>query len=181
MIRHIMVDLETMGTRPTAAIVSIGAVAIDIENNKLLDKFYTNIDLQSCIDLGCTVDGTTVVWWMRQEDKAREALGKGHPLAFALYDFSLFVQRGKDYVNVEDVRMWGNGSDFDNVILAHAYRRINKTPPWNFRGSRCFRTLRAGHPEVEDLPSNGVKHNALDDAIWQAQMLLAMIGGKQHG
>jgi hypothetical protein len=181
MTQHIMVDLETMDTKPTAAIVAIGAVEIDIEGNKLGNKFYKPIDLQSCIDAGCTVDGNTIQWWMNQSEDARYALRGGSPLIFALYDFSLFALRGgHNFASTDDVRIWGNGSDFDNVILAHAYRKVLKSPPWKYYNNRCFRTIRAGYPDV-NIERTTVKHNALEDAIWQAQMLLAMIGGKSYG
>lgn len=177
---HIMLDLETMDTRPTAAIVAIGAVEMDIVNRKLGNKFYKTIDLQSCIDIGCTVNGATISWWLDQCDEAKDALKGGSPLLYALYDFSLFALRGgHNFAMVDDVRIWGNGAGFDNVILENAYRKNNKTPPWVYRNNRCFRTLKAGYPQVY-VEKKGPAHHALMDAVWQAEMLIEMIGGRDY-
>ncbi len=42
--KHCMIDLETLDVKPTAVILSIGAVVFDPENNKReIDTFYVNI------------------------------------------------------------------------------------------------------------------------------------------
>ena len=67
---RIMVDLETLGTAPGSVILSIGAVRFDVEKG-LLDEFYVNIDVESSQRLGLTIDGDTVMWWLKQSDAAR--------------------------------------------------------------------------------------------------------------
>mgnify|MGYP006408929027 CR=1 FL=1 len=69
---HIMIDLETMGTRPDAPIISIGAVAFDA--NGPLDSFYAGVNLGSSVNSGAKIDASTVLWWMQQSDEARAAL-----------------------------------------------------------------------------------------------------------
>ena len=48
---HLMLDLETMGTKSNSAIISIGAVEFDILTGKTGREFYRNVSLQSCISL----------------------------------------------------------------------------------------------------------------------------------
>lgn len=60
---NVMLDLETMDTKPTAAITEIGAVRFD--NEKILSRFRIKVDLQSCIDLGLTVSGSTIMWCLK--------------------------------------------------------------------------------------------------------------------
>lgn len=48
---HIMIDLETLDTSPSAAIISIGAVKFDpATQTPLGDKFYLPVSIQSNLD-----------------------------------------------------------------------------------------------------------------------------------
>ncbi len=69
--------------------------------------------------------------------------------------------------------MWGNGSDFDNTLLEEAYRATGIKPPWRFTGNRCYRTVKNLFPDVWVDPV-GTAHNALDDATYQANHLIAI-------
>lgn len=164
---HVMIDLETMGTRPTAPIIAIGAVTFDGE--EINDTFYANVDLQSSVDSGAVVDPKTVMWWMQQSDDARGALIASAnlvELSVALDRFSSWLPKGIGGV-------WGNGASFDNVILSESYRRLNLTPPWPFWADRCYRTMKNMHPDVE-MERNGTHHNAVDDAKSQAKHMMAI-------
>jgi len=161
---HIMVDLETMGTRPDAPIISIGAVKFDTRG--IESEFYRNVDLQTSIDGGAVLDARTVQWWMQQSDEARAALtGEAESLSVVLYQFREWMKPH----NIDGV--WGNGASFDNVILTEAYRRLNMEPPWPFYIDRCYRTVKNLYPAVK-IDRKGTHHNALDDAKSQAEHLL---------
>jgi len=163
---HVMLDLETMGNRSYSAIVSIGAVVFDASGPK--ETFYRNISLESCLKYKLQVDGSTIMWWMDQSDKAREALKKNPIHIFrALEEFTAFFKKNKGKF------IWGNGSTFDNVILANAYSVTGQTRPWRYSNDRCFRTTRASYPRI-NKENNGDLHNALSDAIWQAEYLIEL-------
>lgn len=167
--QDVMIDLETMGTGPDSAIVSIGAVEFDRAAQQLGETFYVAIDLKSAQQTGGVIDADTVLWWLKQSSQAREALcGTSVQMASALASFSGWL-RGR--CELRDVRIWGNGSDFDNVILANAYRRLAVPVPWKFWNNRCYRTWKNEHPEAV-LRRSGTHHNALDDAISQAEHML---------
>lgn len=162
---HIMIDLETMGTRPNAPIIAIGAVMFD--GNAILDEFYVNIDLESAVDDGhAVVDPKTVLWWMEQGGEARSALRENKKKVLtALYEF-------RDWLKpVDPDGVWGNGASFDNIILSETYRRLNLTPPWEFWKDRCYRTMKGMYPQIK-MDRTGVHHNALDDAKSQALHLI---------
>ena len=78
---HIMVDLETMGTAPGSAIVSLGAVAFDPVAGTLGEEFYRVITLGSCQRAGLTIDAGTIGWWLQQSDSARAELVRDDAVA----------------------------------------------------------------------------------------------------
>jgi hypothetical protein len=170
---EVMVDLEYMGAAPDAAIVSIGAVAFDLQHGRLGEKFYRVVDLQSALDAGGGVRGGTVMWWLRQSEAARAALAaEPVPLVQALVQFDTFMESLG--VPHDERRVWGNGAATDNVILSSAYDRLRWPRPWPYRGDCCYRTIKLLHPDVPLRPV-GTAHHALDDAEAQAQHLLDML------
>ncbi len=181
MYTDISLDLETLGTAPGSVILSIGAVAFNIDDPthrmlpESLPRFDIAIDVASATQAGFTIDPDTVMWWLRQSDGARHAMaqkqGQAGRLAEVLYAFRDFV--GLATVGPDTVRVWGNGSDFDNVLLAEAYRKLNRPAPWKFWNNRCLRTLRAEHPDVPRVKPR-LAHDALSDAEAQAATILAI-------
>jgi len=175
--QHCMIDLETMGNGPNSAIAAIGAVMFDPVSG-LGDRFYALVDLETSVSDGGVMDASTVLWWLRQSDAARGALvaGDGMSILTALTRFGYWLRSVDD----RDLKVWGNGADFDNVILAGAFRRSGFKLPWDFRNNRCFRTLRALSPDVP-WERTGTAHNALDDAVSQAQHAVKLMRLRHGG
>ena len=71
---NIMIDIETMGIKLTSAITAVGAVAFIPDTGEIKDTFYSPISLDSSIDAGLTVDASTILWWMKQNDDARKEI-----------------------------------------------------------------------------------------------------------
>ncbi len=167
-----MLDLETMGNGPNAAIVAIGAVVFDPVAVAIVDDFYTTADLKSSVNNGGIIDAETVKWWMRQEDNARsEIFAADQTIHNALNIFNDFLYEWSD----RDNRLiYGNGSDFDNVILASAYQNCGVKIPWKFYNNRCYRTLKNLRPDIK-FECIGTAHNALDDAKSQAVHLMKIM------
>lgn len=173
--KHVMLDLETMGNGSRAAIVAIGACEFDpVGVGVLIDSshwFYQQITLQSSVDAGLDIDANTVLWWLQQSDAARKSTFEGDklwPLGDALHSFSQWMAPfGKD------AAVWGNASTFDNVIIRSAYKAVKLPVPWGFRGDKCYRTVINLLPEPRRpaFERSGIAHNALDDAINQALYL----------
>jgi exodeoxyribonuclease VIII len=172
----VMLDLETMGTSNDAAIVAIGAVEFDVVGGTVGEVFYYPIDLGSSVAEGGVIDAATVMWWLRQSDAARKALYDRFtmPIRQGLDEFAAWMSaRGKD------VKVWGNGAAFDNVILAQAYRRMGLPVPWRHWNDRCYRTVKALYPDIQ-MQRTGVHHNAGDDAVSQAQHLLQILSAQRQ-
>lgn len=157
--RHVMLDLETMGTSPGSAIMSIGAVEFDVKKG-LGKEFYSVVSLQSCLDVGLRIDASTLMWWLQQSDEARQALSdQPAQLAQALMSFV-------EYLDV-NCKVWAHGAAFDGPILTAAYKACGITEPYSYRNLRDTRTI---YDLAGIRPSNsvGTYHNALDDAKTQA-------------
>lgn len=169
----IAIDLETMGTGHDAAVIAIGAVELDATAGTIGERFEAVIDLTDAARNGGSIDGDTVLWWMRQDAAAREIFTKrrGDSTKRALFRFSAWMaQRGPR----KTLRVWGDGSDFDNVILAATYRRAGVALPWDYWNNRCYRTLRNLYPDI-DCPQVGIAHSAVDDAESAARHLLMLL------
>jgi hypothetical protein len=181
MFTDISIDLETLGTAPGSVILSIGAIAFNADDPShrslppCLHRFDRAINLNSAVRAGLTIDPNTVIWWLTQSEAARRAMvsrqGDAAPIDAVLFAFQTFIEHYT--VGAEHVRIWGNGSDFDNVLLAVAYAKVNMTPPWRFYNNRCLRTLRGEHPLVPRVQPV-LAHDALSDAEAQAATLLAI-------
>ena len=74
---HAMIDLETLSTKPNAAILTIGGVKFNPYNNiEPSQGLYHRIDVDSQSAMGRDIDPDTVEWWGQQaEDVREEALG----------------------------------------------------------------------------------------------------------
>ena len=175
-----MVDIETAGTSPGSAILSIGAVDFGSKYEKDFTSMYKEdatrhffraIDLWSSLMSGLTVDQGTLDWWRKQEKKARDmAQPDGRvTLVAALEAFEGYLG-GKVARNV---RLWAKGPDFDIVMIHAAYRAVGRDIPWSYRRVRDVRTIVAlagGRVRERDPKKVGmVEHNPVDDALLQAE------------
>lgn len=169
--RNIMLDIETLGTKSTSVIVSIGAVEFDTDNFTLGEGFHRRIDIDSCLKHGLTVDGGTIAWWMDQPDTARKLFQiQGDPLERALEH----LIKAYDW---EDKLVWCNGMNFDLPILDNAFQAVGLKTPWAYYNGRDYRTVKSLFPKelvnaVRVEPT--VEHDALSDARAQALTLMAL-------
>ena len=168
---NLMTDLETMGNGNDAAIIAIGACFFDPVTGEIGDTFYAPVDLGSSIEAGLKMDPSTVTWWMKQDEDAREIFHqKARPIQRVLKDFVHFANQ----ISIKELKVWGNGSSFDNVILKNAFAACDLHVPWKFWNDRDVRTmvdvgrLILGIDPKRDMPFEGVRHNALADAQHQA-------------
>lgn len=168
--KHVMVDLETLGTAADSVILSIGAVRFNLDSDEIDDAgFYASVSIDSNLKFKRRVQEDTLIWWMKQSDTAQVVFHEPkQSLPSALVEFS-------DWVHDGDSFMWSNGADFDNAMLAHAYTQQSMERPWLFWNSRCVRTYKAlpGAKGVT-VPRLGTHHNALHDAIYQARLVQAI-------
>ena len=170
--KHLMIDIETLGTAANAPVVAIGAVFFDPNTGTLGDTFDAAIDVEDAMRYG-VMSGSTFKWWLGQSDAARQKVVRGRERAEDVFNrFGSFAMKHGD-----NVQPWGNGASFDIAILDHAFPRIlNKPAPWKFWNVRDVRTVKelaTGIVRFDDKMKQGVAHTALDDAIHQAKYVSA--------
>jgi hypothetical protein len=175
---NVMVDLETLGTRPGCIVLSIGAVEFD--ERGIGREFYAEILQDSSRLYGLHADPSTLGWWRKQNDAARAVLtrteNEGDKLPAALQKFSDWCH---EITNTNNLAVWGDGASFDNPILVECYRVTGLYPPWRFWNDRCYRTLK-NLGLMAPVVREGTYHHALDDARVQARhasKILAMLRG----
>lgn len=162
----VSIGLETFGTGQDAYVLSIGAAKFDIHTGEILDGLHIKT---VCDPNKYRLDIDTIFWWMNQGNVARSNIISGNrlPIIEALTELSSFIDR-KDYV-------WGNGATFDISILEHAYETEIGKIPWKFWNARDMRTLidiaEAKGFDKKSIKRNGIHHSALDDAVYQAQVM----------
>lgn len=169
MANHYMVDIETMDTAVTSAIVSIGIVEFNPYADGLWKWEKIDVSLESCLGIGLTVSASTILWWMEQSEEARLEICRTDrlPIRVALTRLHDFV----DYSN--DRRVWFHGPAFDAAILENAHLQCGMSMPWSFRDYRDTRTLyNLAKVSLNDY-RKGTKHSAVDDAISQAMAVQA--------
>lgn len=164
-----MLDLETLGTRPGSVILSIGACVFDEHGpiDNVAFTFHADLYLSDQTARGCTIDPDTVLWWLQQKDDARMAVVNRTPISVMaalglLYNF---------YERNDCETVWSNGADFDIPLITDLYKRAGLAPPWKYNAGRDVRTIFAlilkklgdfGH-------KNDMGHHALHDALFQAR------------
>lgn len=162
---HVMLDLETLGTKPGCAIVSIGACVFNAEG--VQGKFYRAINI---ITTGLALDPGTVVWWMGQSAEARAVFSDTARVTTfeALANFkNWWVDNELKYLT-DGHFVWCHGATFDAPILEAAYASVGQKAPFKFFNVRDTRTLYALADVYPDR-AKGTHHNALDDAVAQAE------------
>lgn len=174
MSHDIMIDLETLATTSDAVILSIGAVRFDLDAGLVFDElesvFYRSIAIDVQPDR--KISGRTLAWWMMQSEQARAVFVEPNG---TLYDALAGLEAWIDPQLGTLPRVWSNGADFDLPMLVHAYDQLELSLPWPVYAGRCYRTYKnlPGARAVKVL-RQGLHHNALDDAIFQARHLCAI-------
>ena len=160
----IMLDLETLSTKPDATVLTFGACKFNPYKQEDIDKgIYFRINVDQQITLGRDVDDSTVEWWGKQaEDVREEALGDGDRITLEQFtkELNRFIVGAKN--------IWAQGPVFDIVILENLYRQLGLPCPWQFWQIRDSRTLLSTHGDPREKNKVGL-HNALEDAVSQAQ------------
>jgi DNA polymerase III epsilon subunit-like protein len=172
---HYVLDLETMGKGPRAAIVAIGCVRID--QGTINGSLYRRVSLETSLQAGLQVDASTIEWWLQQRETAREEIYQPGAIRLESALAKLAEFMGCNHLHKPNPKalLWGNGSSFDNVIVGNAFDACCIQRPWMFWNDRDLRTLLALYPEAKALPFEGTKHHALDDAMHEAKQLLAAL------
>lgn len=170
---HVMLDLETWGTKPGCAIRSVGAVVFDPHTGGLMQEFYANISDISCEAWGLVKEPATEAWWGDQGTDAQSALlVDRRPLHDVLVDFSDW------WVKAHGEQVYGMGANFDPPIIEAAFVACDIEIPWKFWNVRCARTILAMANRRPERVGREVAHHSLHDSKAQARAVAAAF---RHG
>lgn len=196
----LMLDLETLDTKPGGVILSIGAVFFDRKTGLIPSNgiFHEETNMESQIVLHGTVSADTMDFWARTDPEwIEKVMGdeyqKGvQPIREALLKLNAWCS--KHFLSSQEFHLegvWSQGQDFDMGILAEMYRRVANNSgardfgagamPWPFylhRDTRTVYDITGFNPN--SVQRTGRHHNALDDCLHQVKCLLQAIGPIQR-
>ncbi len=180
---HLMLDLETLGTKPGCVILEFSAAVFwpDAPESHPLDVRKWQISVASCVAAGLTIDPATVQWWLAQKRGVQIAVlcqpeaGERLALAEALAELAAFaVQHRVSFV-------WGKGPTFDLSILKSAFEAAKVAGFWNFWQERCVRTVYGLAPEGFDWAEPHVAHDSREDVAVQVINVCQIWRGIRRG
>lgn len=164
----LMIDIETLGTSDDTIVLSVGVAMFNWERPDDPVKPVTEfgIDVKEQEKMGRTLSIDTLMWWMQQSDKARRIFDESQHRLSCMEAVVQIVNA----VSLAD-GVWANGPDFDCRILGHLTKQILPQSKWPFWKNRCVRTMKGLYPEASSIKFVGTAHNALADAVHQAEQM----------
>jgi len=181
---HLMIDLETLGTKPNAVVLTAGLVLFDHKLG-IVDGIELILDVQEQLDAGRTISESTLKWWFSQGNDAKRIFDnltgdgqkkKGIIMSHFCEALDEFIY--KHNIKRKDLIVWGNGPTFDVTMVEDIFGHQGYEVPWKFWNICCLRTFNRATKYNSKHKREGVHHNALDDARYQAECVIKASGGK---
>ncbi|MGS3390756.1 3'-5' exonuclease [Citrobacter portucalensis] len=121
--KHLMIDIEAMDDKPTAAITAIAAIFFNPETGEVGKTFYRRISLDDAMSNGGTVSAEAIEWWLRQSSEIRCQLldDDCQDLELAICDFYAFVNENAD---PSTVKLWNGCPSLHSSVLRHALNKF---------------------------------------------------------
>lgn len=148
---NVGVDIETLSTMPTAAMIAIAAKTFDMDDDTDPGQlFRKNINVTYAALNGYHIEPETLEWWTANPPEAKERIINGTNTAVdvrqALMDFTEFLRGVKADAGADEVHLWMQGTDFDGSILRYSYRKEfpnlgRDAVPWGHTALRDSRTF----------------------------------------
>jgi hypothetical protein len=173
-----MIDLETLGTRDSAVILTIAAVKFDLYTGEVLDQFMWFPDVDEQLQKGRTLNASTINFHLLDPER-NTAFGqimartnREWPVEKGLHFLGNFIQNGEGGA---PCGFWCRGASFDFAILKNlyeSYRSDKLQYPINHRMEFCLRPLLMLSPTSEDRTPNVLPaHDAMNDSLYQIDLL----------
>ena len=159
-VTDITFDLETCALCPTAAVMSIGAVAwnrdggatpfITLHSGEIdpVTVFSAHVDLRGMFVDGFTFDAKTAEWWGKQSEAAKSLLlaadldgSACSPIEDVVKWFCGWILEMKKAAGRDDINIWCQGTDFDAAILrniCHKYGIVDFLSHHRLRDHRTY-------------------------------------------
>lgn len=193
----LMVDIETIGTKPNQPMIQLGAVAFDIETGAILDELNIGIAVGEDV----AISGDTLRWWLKTDHdlfkelvlsgglSEREAIMKFNSWVTGLaWKYLAVPAKGvpnnpiamiEGSVDKTKVFLWGNGILFDNRIIKGKCEQYGLEYPISYKSDRDMRTIselycekyRVTEPELRAKFKPAHAHDALADCKAQCALV----------
>ncbi len=150
--REMMIDLETLDTKNSAVVLSIGAVVWEVVGTEkindpdknssvvfIVDRFYRALEIDEQVNKGRTVSLDTIRFWMDAHPAAREEAfdWRGRVLpAMALAQFYTFKNKHPGISS-----FWAKPSTFDFPIWEDLADDFGAEVPWRYNQKYDVRTV----------------------------------------
>jgi hypothetical protein len=179
----LMVDIETLALGPRPVITQAALLGYDLEEDEMLEsrhvQFYP-VEPQQQIIPPRRIMASTIAWWMKQSDEARERFEQSEGT-----DFQDLPALARNLISVFNTltnhgnkryELVAKGPQFDIVALETLLEELGLEVPWHYNMVRDLRTLcaTAGLNEKNvPKPAGFIPHVAYWDARWQINVYLA--------
>lgn len=170
----VMLDIETLGTKPGSIITQISAVAFNIDTREKLEQFDCKLDLKTLGD-EVLVNIDTLKFWTRNDSNSRylHSLLKTDNgvspeiMAHKLYNFFKELETTYEL----PLNIWGNGCLFDNQFIYDLFETYGIKNPIRYSNNMDLRTLLYTLENITGITKttvlanckNEYQHNALED------------------
>ena len=170
--RHLMIDLETLDTSPTAVVTSVALVVFNPFSDAVTEQFSFQLDVQEQLDTGGTVSASTLQFWMSQMQVSNVSPADVVPTI----ETSLFEREEQllewlgDHGEFDGV--WAQGINFDLPVLKSLFPNVELCDYNKVRDSRTLinECKRFGF----EAPGRvGKHHDPVDDCITQIRRVQA--------
>ena len=188
---EMMIDLETLDTRSSAIVLSIGAVVwpSGMEDHyipdgtcrtrkvlgyEVIDRWMRVVRIDEQTNAGRTMSQSTLLWWQQQDPDARaEAFNPVRLSSRAtLQDFMMWTTGFNTKIN----RFWASPSTFDFPIMESFAETFGMDLPWSYRQKYDVRTVvnEANYSADDHIlirPIAGLAHTPVYDCERQIDLL----------
>ena len=164
MATHAMIDIETLGTKPNAVILSVGAIKFDpFNSNEPHDGKHWRLDVDAQTEIDREVNEDTLAWWAKQDPEIQEdAFGES-----GRTDVYQFMKELNGWLTGCEA-VWCQGPQFDMVILENLFKQFQHHRGWAFWQIMDCRTLFNIMPVDPRKAIQQNLHSADADAYYQA-------------
>lgn len=180
--KRVMIDIETLSTRPDAATIAIGVVIRNdvTPQHKQARSWFIDRDFV----IGHQ-DPATIAWWNEQDPRVKNQVFGGNQLPReVLQELNSFLNSNgitpEAYGHSERTyRCYASPAMFDFPILHMQYALQGITPAWSWRSERCLSTMMKEIRdnfgiEIRDVEPE-LKHHPVHDCLAQFQELDACL------
>ena len=198
----IMLDIETLGTKPGCIVRELGIVVFN--ETKILKSYQYFFDTKSQEEKGLITEWDTAQWVLdghyfnNDTDSLKTILDTYPKLGIFTPKKGMLLEQNwvantdrgiyTDHENTledifsyytpinKDTEIWANGSTFDIPILEHFFKTFGLESPFKYYYNiRDFRTIkRFFNFDGKSIPDEPFPHLAVSDCFWQVKALQAI-------